>query len=344
MTSKLADIAEHTGLSISTVSRVINGHTRKYRISNKTKDLILSAANELNYRPNALARGLRLKKTHSIGLVVPDISNPFFAYVTRIIQNYAHSSGYSLIVCNTDENIESEKEQIELLLSKGVDGFIIMPVGVEFSHIEELLNENYPMVLLDRCFESLDTNSVIVDNFQGARTATEYLISLGHTNIAIILGLRNTYTTNERLRGYTSAMGDNNIAINSQYVAGKDYRIENGYIETRFLLSLETPPSAIFTTSDLITIGALKAIYEENLNISDDISLIAFDDSEFAPFLKSPLTAIRQPKEIMGEMAVKLLLDDINGNKAETTKSKIVLKPKLIIRESVSDKRFSSVI
>lgn len=219
-----------------------------------------------------------------------------------------------------------------------------MPVGVEFSHIEELLNENYPMVLLDRCFESLDTNSVIVDNFQGARTATEYLISLGHTNIAIILGLRNTYTTNERLRGYTSAMGDNNIAINSQYVAGKDYRIENGYIETRFLLSLETPPSAIFTTSDLITIGALKAIYEENLNISDDISLIAFDDSEFAPFLKSPLTAIRQPKEIMGEMAVKLLLDDINGNKAETTKSKIVLKPKLIIRESVSDKRFSSVI
>lgn len=344
MTSKLADIAEYTGLSISTVSRVINGHTRKYRISNKTKDLILSAANELNYRPNALARGLRLKKTHSIGLVVPDISNPFFAYVTRIIQNYAHSSGYSLIVCNTDENIESEKEQIELLLSKGVDGFIIMPVGIEYLHIEELLNENYPMVLLDRCFESLNTNSVLVDNFQGAYTATEHLISLGHTNIAIILGLRNTYTTNERLRGYIKALEDNNLPINSQNIVGKDYRIENGYIETKFLLSLENPPTAIFTTSDLITIGALKAIYEENLNISEDISLIAFDDSEFAPFLKSPLTAIRQPKEIMGEMAVKLLLDDINVKKEENVKSKILLKPKLIIRESVANRKVNAAI
>ncbi|MBU2493524.1 MAG: LacI family transcriptional regulator [Bacteroidetes bacterium] len=344
MTSKLADIAEYTGLSISTVSRVVNGHTRKYRISDKTKDLILSAANELNYRPNALARGLRLKKSHSIGLVVPDISNPFFAFVTRIIQNYAHSSGYSLIVCNTDESIDSEKEQIELLLSKGVDGFIIMPVGIESAHIEELLKENYPMVLLDRCFESLNTNSVLVDNYMGSYTATEHLISLGHRDIAIILGLKNTYTTNERLRGYKKALEDHNIIVNSNYIVGKDYRIENGYIETKFLLNLETRPSAIFTTSDLITVGALKAIYEENLKISEDISIVAFDDSEFAPFLKSPLTAIRQPKEIMGEMAVKLLLADINSNKSDLEKSKIVLKPKLIIRESVSDKRVLAVI
>ncbi len=334
MAITLNDIANKAGVSVSTVSRVLNNKTKKYRISEETEDLILKAAKRLNYRPNQLARGLRLKKTHTIGLIVPDISNPFFAHVTRIIQTHAYQAGYSLIVCNTDEDIETELEQVELLLSKGVDGFIVMPVGTTFSHIKKLMDDSVPLVLLDRSFDDLDTSSVVVDNYTGAYKATEYLISMGHSKIAVIQGLPDTYTNNARVKGYLEALKDAGIEVNRNYIVGKDFRKENGYIETKFLLGLEQPPTAIFTTSDLITLGALEAVSEEKLIIPDDLSLVSFDDVDFAPFLFAPLTAVRQPKEIMGEVAVKLLIDGLRS-KGHIDHRKIVLKSELVIRGSV---------
>ena len=146
MAVTLIDIANKAGVSVSTVSRVLSGKSKVYRISEKTQKLVIECAEKFNYRPNAMARGLRTKKSNSIGLVVPDISNPFFAYVTRIIQSHAHNNGYSMVVCNTDENIDSEKEQIELLRSKGVDGMIVMPVGTRYEHLEDLLKNRKPLV------------------------------------------------------------------------------------------------------------------------------------------------------------------------------------------------------
>ncbi len=334
MTKTLNDIAKAAGVSVSTVSRVVNNKTEKYRISNKTKKLVIETAKKLNYRPNELARGLRLKKTHTIGLIVPDIANPFFSQVTRIIQTKAYQLGYSLIVCNTDENVETEIAQIELLRSKGIDGFILMPVGSDSDHIKKLLNSNFPIVLLDRCFDELRTNSVVVDNYKAAYNATEYLLKNGHRKIAIIQGIPRTYTSNARLNGYLDALKSFNVKIDEQYIVGKDFRRENGYIETKLLLNLEKPPTAIFTTSDLITLGALQAIFEERNLIPNDISIVSFDDIDFGPYLISPLTAVSQPKEMMGEMAVKLLLEDIKL-KGKSEKKRIVLPAELIVRKSV---------
>jgi LacI family transcriptional regulator len=334
MSVTLNDIALQAGVSVSTVSRVLNNKYEKYRISLKTKQLVAKAAKDLKYHPNDLARSLRLKRTQTIGLVVPDISNPFFACITHTIQNCVYMSGYSLIVCITNEDLETEIKQIELLRRKGVDGYIIMPVGIKNEHIEELYNYNIPIVILDRNLEDLKTNSVIVDNYKGAFEATEYIIKCGHRRIAIIQGLQNTYTNNERLRGYMEALALYGIPKNDSYIVGHDFRKENGYIETKLLLSLETPPTAIFATSDLITLGVMQAIDEENCRIPDDISLVAFDDIDFAPYLVVPLTLVKQPKELMGEISVKLLIDDIK-HKSKSEKKKIILNPELVIRKSV---------
>ncbi|MCF8240317.1 MAG: LacI family transcriptional regulator [Melioribacteraceae bacterium] len=328
------DIANQVGVSISTVSRVLNHKSKKYRISSKTEEQILKAADELGYRPNELARGLRLKKTHSIGLVVPDIANPFFANVTQIIQKQAYEAGYSLIVCNTNEDISLEIEHVELLRRKGVDGYIIMPVGTLFEHIEDLVEHKKPLVLLDRNIEHIDANCVVVDNYKGAFQATSYLIENGHTRIAIIQGLRNTYTNNERVKGYLDALRKNGLEIDETLMVGKDFRKENGYIETKMLLNLENPPTAIFAFSDLITLGTLQAFLEESIKVPEDISLITFDDIDFAPYLFSPLTAVRQPRQMLGEVAVKLLIDDLKS-KGRIERKKIVLDPKLITRKSV---------
>ncbi|MBN1895171.1 LacI family DNA-binding transcriptional regulator [bacterium] len=342
MSITIQDIALKAGVSITTVSRVLNGKIKKYRINEKTAERIIRTAKELHYRPNILARSLRLKKTKTIGLVIPDISNPFFAYVTKSIQTTAYQAGYSLVVVNTDENINTEIEQIELLRSKGVDGFVIMPVGIRYDHIEALQNDHGTVVLLDRCFDELETHSVVVDNHSGAFQAVTHLIEKGHRRIAIIQGLLNTYTNNQRVKGYRDALQRHGIRIDEHLIVGKDFRKENGYIEMKLLLNQSERPTAIFTTSDLITLGALQAVYEEQLRIPDDISLVAFDDIDFAPFLMAPLTAVSQPKELMGELAVKLLIDQLKS-KGKTDKKRIVLNPHLIVRKSVLDLRPESL-
>lgn len=334
MPATLNDIAKKSGVSVSTISRVLNGKAEKARIAEETARLVLKTAEELNYRPNQLARGLRLKKTHTIGLLVPDISNPFFAYITRSVQRAAHKLGYSLIVCDTDDNLEFEEEHLRLLISKGTDGLLIMPIGQKYEHIKSAISKDLPMVLMDRSFDELNTNCVVVDNYAGAYKAVEHLITFGHTRIAIIQGLPNTNTNNARVRGYKDALAKHNISVDENLIVGNDYRKENGYIETKFLLNLANPPTAVFTTSDLIMLGALQALSEEKHRIPEDVSIVSFDDIDFAPYLLAPLTTVRQPKEIMGEIAVKLLVEDIkSGGKRE--KSKIVLQPQLIIRKSV---------
>ncbi len=328
------DIAEKVGVSVTTVSRVINKKTKKYRISAETEKLILKAAEELGYRPNELARGLRLKKTHTLGMVVPDISSPFFSYVTHMIQKYAYEAGYSLIVCNTNEDIKIEMEQIELLRRKGVDGFIVMPVGIQHSHIKDLLVVNKPLVLLDRNVEEINASCVVIDNYKGSYEAVCFLIKNGHKRIAIIQGLPNTYTNNERIRGYKDALLDNGVPIDNSLIVGNDFRKEDGYLQTKMLLKMEQPPTAIFTFTELITLGSMEALAEEKIKIPDDISFVSFDDLDFAPYFSSPLTCVRQPRELMGEAAVRLLIEELEA-KGKIEKKTIELDPKLIVRESV---------
>jgi len=335
MAATLGDIARKSGTSVSTVSRVLNKKTAVSRISKETERLVLKTAKELNYRPNQLARSLRLKRTHTLGLVVPDIANPFFACIIKSAQTVSHSLGYSLVVCNTNEDLALEVEHSNLLLSKGVDGLIILPVGQKSAHLEGILKTGIPLVVADRCFDKLPVNTVLVDNYHGAFQAVEYLIGRGHLRIAVILGLPDTFTTKERLRGYHDALCAHGCALDDDVIVGKDFGTGTGYVMTKMLLSSKHPPTALFTTSDLITLGALKAIYEEQLNIPGDISVVAFDDLDSAEYFRCPITAVAQPKETIGKIAVKLLVDQMKQHENFEPR-KIVLKPKLIIRDSVS--------
>ncbi len=331
----LHDIAEEVGVSAPTVSRVLNNKAEKHRISEETEDAVLEAAKKLKYKPNLRARGLRLQKTNTLGLVVPDVSNPFFASITKRVQKTAHELGYTVVVCNTDENIDMEVAQVNLLYRERVDGIIAMPVGSDYSHFADWVKRDIALVLLDRCFDAFEVDSVVVNNYKGAYEAIEHLILAGHERIAIIQGLVGTSTNDARVKGYRDALAANDIVVDGSMIVGGDFRQETGYMETKLLLNLDEPPTAIFLTSDLISLGALQAIDEEELSVPQDVSLIVFDDFEFAPFLKCPLTAVRQPKERMGEVAVKLLSDKLQG-RVNNKPRRIVLQPELIVRESVA--------
>ncbi|HTX99561.1 MAG TPA: LacI family DNA-binding transcriptional regulator [Bacteroidota bacterium] len=336
MAATLRDIAQKSGLSISIVSRVLNKKTAKYRISKQTEKRVLQTAKDLNYRPNQLARGLRLRKTHTIGLVAPDISNPFFASIIKTAEGVAHSLGYTLVVCDSDESSQLEVEHVGLLQAKGVDGLIVLPVGMKRSHLDAVIAGRVPLVTADRSFPDLRASSVVIDNHAGAMEAIEHVVEHGHVRIAIIQGLRETITSRERLRGYLDVLAAHDIPVDEGLIVGNDFRRETGYVETLLLLRSRRPPTAIFTTSDLITLGALQAIFEQGLEVPRDISVVAFDDIESAEFFRCPITAVSQPKESIGEIAVKLLTDHIRDQRGSYEIRSIVLKPTLIVRDSVA--------
>jgi len=244
-------------------------------------------------------------------------------------------------VCDTDEDLQLEIEHVNLLHSKGVDGMIVLPVGQRSSHFEFLVRQSVPLVIVDRVFDQLATNTVVIDNRGGAREAVEHLIAYGHRRIAIIQGLPGTYTSEGRVKGYLDALAAHEIPVDESFIVGKDFRKQNGYVETKMLLGRRDRPTAIFSAGDLITLGALDAIAEEGIVVPRDLSIVAFDDVESAEFFRCPITVVAQPKEMIGEFAVKLLIDQMKSPAVHETRQ-IVLKPDLIIRNSVAPRRQAS--
>lgn len=339
MSSTLKDIAIKTGFSVSTVSRVLHDNSKKSKISEETQVKVKQAAKDLGYRINTLARGLRLQKTFEIGLIVPDIANPFFSAVIKSLAGELRKGGYNFIVYDTDEDLTIERSAIKSLLEKRVDGLIIASVGQEFSHIQKIRDANIPLVMIDRCFDFLDIDSVSVDNVKGSLFAVNHLINEGHTRIAFIQGLPGTYANETRLQGYKQALDDAEIGIDERLIVGDDFRSLNGYLETKHLLKLSSPPTAIFTAGDLIALGALEACRENGILIPKDISLVTFDDPVFTSYLSPALTAIEQPITKMTEMAVAMLYRRMRN--PEDERRKVLLEPKLNIRNSVA--RLSSI-
>ncbi len=334
MSSTLKDIAIKTGFSVSTVSRGLHDNSKKSKISEETQAKVKQAAKDLGYRINTLARGLRLQKTFEIGLIVPDIANPFFSAVIKSLAGELRKGGYNFIVYDTDEDLTIERSAIKSLLEKRVDGLIIASVGQEFSHIQKIRDANIPLVMIDRCFDFLDIDSVSVDNVKGSLFAVNHLINEGHTRIAFIQGLPGTYANETRLQGYKQALDDAEIGIDERLIVGDDFRSLNGYLETKHLLKLSSPPTAIFTAGDLIALGALEACRENGVSIPKDISLVTFDDPVFTSYLSPALTAIEQPITKMTEMAVAMLYRRMRN--PEDERRKVLLEPKLNIRNSVA--------
>lgn len=327
----ITDLAEKTGYSISTVSRVLNGKGDEYRISKSAVEKILQMAKEINYKPNLIAQSLRNNTTHTIGLLIPHIDNPFFANIANVLIREAQKFGYIVILIDTMENPSFESEAINSLLARSIDGIIIVPTGEDPTKLEEI-NLRTPIVLIDRYFKHHNLPFVSTDNYKGAYQGTKLLLESGHRRILCIQGPKVSITTKERIRGFMDAMqecGRQDEAL----IRGNDFSIKNGYIETKLILSSEIKPTAIFALSNTILLGVLKALNEHKLIIPKDMSVISFDDNLYLDYLNPPITRIVQPIEEIGIIAVKMLMQKIKEEK--NIHSEILLQPTIYKRDSI---------
>jgi LacI family transcriptional regulator len=334
----LKRIAEQLGISVTTVSRSLSGEARRYRIGRETEQAVRELAESLGFTPNQLARGLRLKKTATIGLVIPDVSNPFFAGIARQIAIGARDDRYSVIVCDSQENDDLEIESLELLRARGVEGIVLCPVGRSAKHLAKFESGELPIVLADRYFPGLQLPYVVSDNHAGAKEATDYLIQNGHQRIACLQGLPETSPNDDRLRGYRDAMAAHQIPVDEALIVGDGFGEQNGYIAAKSLLSAAGDFTAILAFSNLISLGAIHALTEAGLRIPDDTSIISFDDQPYSAFLAAPMTTVAQRSSEMGTIAVRMLFDRIQSSERMTPQG-VMLPTSLVARGSVQNLR-----
>lgn len=335
----LQGIADQSGLSVTTISRVLSGQASRYHISKETEVTVRKLAKDSSFVPNQLARGLRLKKTLTIGLVIPDISNPCYAGIAHQVLVGIRKYGYSVILCDSQDDTGLEVQSLALLQSRSVEGVVLCPTGRSSQHLAPFVGGRLPIVLVDRFFPDLPLPYVSSDNVAGARQATELLITSGHRRIACLQGLRGTSPSEFRVRGYKEALAHHHLPIENNLIVGDSFTEQSGYIETKLLLRTEPGVRAILALSHLNGLGAIRALTEEKRRIPDDVSIISFDDTPYFSYLATPLTAVAQANSEMGEVAVKLLFDQIQSPHRQT-KGGILLPTTLVMRESV--KRLAS--
>lgn len=332
----IKDIAGRAGVSVTAVSLVLNG--KEHRIAQETRKKIINIANEMGYRPNQLAIGLLTKRTNTIGLIVPDISNSFFGELAKGAESKASESNFTIILCNTNDRACKDYEYLNLLLDRGVDGIILVPSGRGKEETAPkcfaLLDQcQKPFVLADRIKIGDKYSGVTLDQEEGGFIAADYLIQKGHRKIGCItgpLGMLNAYL---RYRGYRKAIEKAGIAYNANWVKEGNYHFEDG-VELSGELFREGV-SAIFACNDLMACGVCQSAIREGIKVPEDLSIIGFDDILFSQFLEVPLTTIRQPAYQIGEAAVQKILGLITNQ--DEKNEKIIFRPELIVRSSVKD-------
>ncbi len=327
----IKEVAKLAGVSSSTVSRALSG---KIPVDQKTKDRVLAAVEELNYQPNALAKGLKEGRTNTIGLIVPNICNPVFPLVSRGVEDTAKKHGYSLVLCNTDEDPDTEKEAIQKLRKQWVDGILLATSGREKSHVEELNESGLPMVLLIRKLAD-DMDAVVVNNIKAAYDAVSYLIKTGHHRIAIVNGDRSLPLYQERYQGYVKALEEAGMPLDSSLVLNVSDQDSCYDIAIRFFKS-GIKVDAVFAVSDPRALEVMRAAKDAELRIPEDVSVMGFDNLQFSPFLDPPLTTVNQPFYEMGQTAAERVISLIEGESDEALVH--VMETELIIRKSVRDR------
>jgi len=330
MAVTIKDIAEEADVSVTTVSRVLND---KPDVSPNTRKNVLEKINELGYKPNSIARGLALQKTNTLGLIIPDISNPFFPDIARGVEDMANQKGYSVIFCNTDNEQKKEKEAIDLMKEKQVDGILLSLSTTNEKELKNLRKLEYPIVQIDRKIPNINYPSITIDNVKSAYTATKYLIKNGHKKIAHITGDLETITGSQRLKGFKKAISEKNLNLNKSYIKNGDYSKKSGYQNMLALLKSNNPPTAVFIANDLMAVGAYQAVFKLNLSIPKDISIIGHDDIDVTKLVNPTLTTMSQPKYQLGNEAVQLLINEIESNKLSN--EEIILNTNLINRNSI---------
>lgn len=323
-------MAKRAGVSPSTVSRALSG---RVPVDKETKERVMEAVRVLNYKPNVLAKGLKEGKTNTIGLIVPNICNPVFPAVARGVEDVAREHGFTVILCNTDENIEAEKDYVEKLQKRWVDGFIFATAREESHHILELKEQGFPVVLVVRHMAQA-VDAVVIDNYKSSLEAVRYLVNTGHRRICIVNGDTSLTLYRERFEGYRHALEAAGLGMESDLVLDVAGRDDNGYGAVMAMLKKGVLPDAVFATSDPKAIGAIRAIKDYGLRVPEDVSVVGFDDLDISAFLDPPLTTVSQPLYEMGARAAQRLISLINGEKPDQPQMELV-QAKLVIRKSV---------
>jgi LacI family transcriptional regulator, fructose operon transcriptional repressor len=322
----IKEVAAAAGVSTATVSRVLsNGlHVRP-----EVRERVLATVERLGYRPNLVARSLRSQQSSTIGLIVSDISNPFFTAISRAVEDTAYEQGFSVLLCNTDENPEKEAIYLNLMHDTAVAGAIMSPTRKTVANFAES-NLPLPIVVVDRFISNGDVDTVLLDNVDAAYRLITHLIERGYSRIAALCSEMSTGL--ERQVGYEKALRAHGLAPKSEYMKYVLPKSEAGYAATLKMLDVAEPPDALFTINSLIAEGALQAIRERNLTIPDDIALVTFDDTTWASLVQPPLTLIAQPTYEIGKTAAELLIQRIADPGRPTRQ--VILKGQLLVRGS----------
>jgi LacI family transcriptional regulator, galactose operon repressor len=328
-TASIYDVARESGASVFTVSAVVN---KKSHVGKGLRERVEAAIRKLNYRPNLVARSLAKQKTHTIGMIVPDIANPFFPMVVRGAEDAAQKHGYNLLLCNSDDSLDKEERAIELLLSKRVDGILLTKAAEDFRpSLRQMIKEvDVPFVLVMRTYPKLTQDAVITDDYKGAYDAVCHLARAGRRRIGLISGPLKISNALARWQGFHDALKAKNLPYDPELVIEGDYRIESGFRAGHALLSHR--PDGIYVANHLMTIGLLKAAEEMGLRCPEDFGLVSFDDYPWLGIFRPRLTTVELPKHQLGSQAAELLIRRISGDHSKAVVKK--LQPELRIRES----------
>lgn len=310
MAATIREIAEKTGVSITTISQILNG--KGERFSDLTREKVLKTAKEMSYKPNFFAKNMIVSHTNTIGMIVPEVTDPFFSQMVKGAEDYLNKEGYMIMLCNSSNDKEREDLYVEELLHRAVDGLIIASPNILLSGVIKRMEEKRsPYILLDRQRNPRQEGNIAIDDFKGGYMATEHLIKLGHTRIGIIISDTSFYNVHARYEGYLACMKDYKLTVKDTWIVSGDQTMNGGYVATQKLLQENL--SAIFATNDLMAMGTYRAALEKNLHIPTDLSVIGFDDIELSEYMTPPLTTIRQPIYGIGEIAAELLLKNLQN-------------------------------
>lgn len=328
----LKHVAEKAGVSLGMAGRVL-GNYGSY--SEATKEKVMDAARALNYTPNVIARSLRTQLTKTIGVLISDITTFFWTTLVRGIQDKAAKAGFSVILCNSDEESANEQLYLSTLFERNVDGFIVSPTPHNHSYLKRLARSMVPIVLVDRGVKGLRVPTIKTDNKTGAYEAVKHLIELGHDRIAIITGIPGVETSEERFAGYRQALRDGGIPLRKTLIKEGFFQKDQAFTATEELLRMKRIPSAIFVSNEPMVSGCILALKERGLRIPQDISVIGFDDPVWTSYMDPPLTTVSQPSYTMGILAFDYLLAQISNNEKDRKYlNDVILKPTLVIRQS----------
>lgn len=330
----IKDVALKADVSVTTVSHVVND-TR--HVSAKVRERVELAIRELGYVPNAMARSLKSNTTSTLGMLIPNSSNPYFAEIVRIVEDRCFGAGYTLVLCNTDDEPRRQSVYLQVLAERRIDGLIVVSTGADEddSLVTQLRGLRIPTVLLDREIADPACDLVETAHMQGGLLAVRHLLSLGHKRIACIGGPTGVTSSEQRIEGWRMALAETGSAPNADALLWRGgFTSQGGYEAMHAILRTEEKPSAVFVCNDLMAIGALRAAHESGVRVPDELSIVGFDDIELSAYTSPPLTTVAQPKERIGALAVDMLLERMGGKRRDARK--VVLQPELRVRASTA--------